>query len=115
MYLIPAEADGYIKKNGNKYLTFASTGKNKKVFKRYTELQDKIKYQIKIINGGECNFIEEGDYRKDYRKIKFSFYDNLLLNKLLKLHMLTIIVRSVFEEDAKYYPQFFLDECLYEL
>ena len=29
--------------------------------------------------------------------------------------MLTIIVRSVFEEDGKYYPQVFLDECLYEL
>ena len=30
------------------------------------------------------------------------------------LHMLTVIVRSVFEEDGKYYPQVFLDECLYE-
>ena len=30
------------------------------------------------------------------------------------LHMLAVIVRSVFEEDGKYYPQF-LDECLYEL
>ena len=28
--------------------------------------------------------------------------------------MLTAIVRSVFEEDGKYYPQVFLDECLYE-
>ena len=29
--------------------------------------------------------------------------------------MLTIIVRSVFEEDGKYYQQVFLDECLYEV
>ena len=29
--------------------------------------------------------------------------------------MLTIIARTVFEEDGKYYPQIFLDECLYEL
>ena len=29
--------------------------------------------------------------------------------------MLTEIVRSVFEEDGKYYPQVFLDEFLYEL
>ena len=28
--------------------------------------------------------------------------------------MLTVIIRSVFEDDGKYYPQFFLDECLYE-
>ena len=29
--------------------------------------------------------------------------------------MLTVILRSVFEEDGKYCPQVFLDECLYEL
>ena len=40
-------------------------------------------------------------------KIKFDFDDNLPLNKMLKLHMLTLIVRSVFEEDGKYYPQVF--------
>ena len=34
---------------------------------------------------------------------------------MLKLHIITVIVRSVFEEEVKYYPQVFLDECLYEL
>ena len=48
-------------------------------------------------------------------KIKFNSDDKLPLNKILKLHNLTIIVRSVFEEDGKYYPQVFLDECFYEL
>ena len=48
-------------------------------------------------------------------KIKFNPDDNLPLNKILKLHMLTVIVRSIFEEDSKYYPQVFLDICLYEL
>ena len=44
-------------------------------------------------------------------KIKFNSDDNLPLNKLLKLHMFkiivrsTIIVRSVFEEDGKFHPQ----------
>ena len=48
-------------------------------------------------------------------KIKFNSDDNLPLNKMLKLHMLTVIVWSVFEEDGKYYPQVFLDESLYEV
>ena len=48
-------------------------------------------------------------------KTKFISDDNLPLNKILKLHNLTIAVRSVFQEDKKYYPQVFLDECLYEL
>ena len=29
--------------------------------------------------------------------------------------MLTVIVRSVFEEHGKYYPQVFLCDCLYEV
>ena len=48
-------------------------------------------------------------------KIKFKSDDNLHLNKILKIHNMTVVIRSVFQEDAKYYPQVFLDECLYEL
>ena len=78
--------------------------------KKYIELWDEIKYVIKTINGGK-----EGRYKKYFMKIEFNSDDDLPLNKLLKLHNLTIVVRSVFEEDGKYYPQVFLDECLYEL
>ena len=48
-------------------------------------------------------------------KIKFNTDDNLPLNKQLKLHMLTITLRPVFEEDGKFYLQLYLDDCLYEL
>ena len=40
-------------------------------------------------------------------KCKFGSDDNLPLGRKLKLYMLTEVVRSVFEEDGKYYPQFF--------
>ena len=46
-------------------------------------------------------------------KIKFDTDDNLPLSKPLKLPMLTIIVRSVFQEEGKFYPQVYLDGCLY--
>ena len=46
--------------------------------------------------------------------MKTKFNSDEKLNKTLKLHMLTVIVRSVFQEDNKHYPQVFLDECLYE-
>ena len=99
MYLIIGKVDGYIEeKNGNKYLTFASTNKNKEVLKKYKELWNGIKYQIKTING-----VKPIEYEKDFMKIKsssddnlplikFNSDDNLLLNKILKLHMLTVIV-----------------------
>ena len=48
-------------------------------------------------------------------KIKFSSDDNLPLNKILKFHMLTIILRTIFEKDGKYYPGIFLDDSLYEI
>ena len=34
---------------------------------------------------------------------------------MLKLNMLLVLVRPVFKEGSKYYPQVFLDECLYEI
>ena len=48
-------------------------------------------------------------------KIKFNSDDDLPLNKPLKFHAMTIIIRSVFEEDGKLYPQVFLDDTLYKL
>ena len=48
-------------------------------------------------------------------KIKFSSDDDLPLSKPLKFHLITITIRSVFEEDGKRYPQVFLDNILYEL
>ena len=47
---------------------------------------------------------DEYDYEKDYMKIKFNSDDYLLLNKPLKFHLITITIRSVFEEDGKLYP-----------
>ena len=65
-----------------------STNENQKVFKKYTELWDGIKNEIETINGSK-----EGEYGKDSMKIKFDTDDNLPLNKPLKVHLLTIIVR----------------------
>ena len=111
LYLIIGKVDGHIEeKNGSKYLVFDSTDENKEVLKKYTELWDGIKNEIETINGGK-----KGEYGKDFMKIKFNTDDDLLLNKPLKLHLLTINVRCIFEEDSKFYSQLYLDECLYEL
>ena len=111
LYLMIGEVDGHIEeKNESKYLVFDSTDKNRKRIKKYTELQDGIKNEVETTNGGK-----NGEYGKNFMKIRFNTDYNLPLNKILKLCMLTIIVRSVFEEDGKLYPQIYLDECLYEL
>ena len=52
-------------------------------------------------SSGEC------DYLKNQMKIKFDSDVDLPLNKQLKFHSMTIIIRSVFEEDGKIYLQVF--------
>ena len=90
--LIIGDVDGYIQKsNRNKYLTFSSTDNNKKVLEKYTKLSDEIKYHIQTINASKS-----GEYDKYYTKI--SSDDDFPLNKIVKFHVLTIIVRSVLKK-----------------
>ena len=121
LYLIIGQVDRHIEcnsiecnsaeeKNGSKYLVFDSTDENQEVLKKYRELWNGIENEIERINNGK-----KGEYGKDFMKIKFNTDDNLPLNKPLKLHLLTIIVRCILEEDGKFYPQVYLDDCLYDL
>ena len=111
LYLLINHASGYIEEtNGNKYLVFYdSVNENKALLKTYADVWDGIKNETKAINDGK-----ENDYRKNYINIKFNSDDNLPLNKQLKFHAMTIIIRSVFE-GGKLYRQVFLDDALYEL
>ena len=110
LYLLVNHANEYIEEKGvNKYLIFDSTDENKELLKKYNDVWNGIKNKIEEVSSGEC------DYEKDYMKIKFNSDDDLPLNKPLKFHNMTIIIRSVFEEDGKLYPQVFLDDTLYEL
>ena len=84
--------------------------KTKKYLKKYTELWDGIKSEIETINGGT-----KAEYDKDFMKIKFNTDDNFPLDKPLKLHLLTITVRFIFEENGKFYSQLYLDDCFQEL
>ena len=102
MYLIIGEVDGFIEeKNGSKYLVFDSTDENKEVLTKYTEIWDGIENEIETINGSK-----KGKYGKDFMKIRFDTDDYFPLNKPLKLQIITIVVRSVFAEDGKFFRKF---------
>ena len=110
LYLIIAHTNEYIEeKDTNKYLIFDSTDENKELLKKYNDVWNGIKDKIKEVNSNEC------DYEKNYMKIKFNFDDDLPLDKPLKFHNMTIIIRFGFEEDGKLYLQLFLDDTFYEL
>ena len=109
--MLISELDGFIEeKEGSKYLNISLTYNNNDVLIKYAEVWSGIKDQIKKINNGSA-----GECAKDYMKIKFDYDGNLPLNKILKFHVLTIIIRNIFEKDGKYYRQVFLDDSLYEI
>ena len=103
LYLMIHSATGYFKeKYGEKYSILDSTEK-------YDEVFSEIKKQIETINGGKELF-----YEKNYAKTGVNTDDDATLNKPLKFPTLTIIIRCVFQEGEKLYPQVCLDECLYK-
>ena len=86
------------------YLMIGEVIGNIEVFEKYKELWDGIKNKIENINDGECNSVEcrsvEYKYGKYFTKIILNTDADLPLNKPLNLHMLAIIVRSVFEGEG---------------
>ena len=111
LYLMINEMIGHFEeKNENKYLVLDEIDENKEVLNKYEEIREGVKKEIETINGGK-----KIEYGKDFKKIRFESNDDLPLNKPIKLRLLTIIIRSVFSENGKFYPQLFLDDALYEL
>ena len=96
-------------KDGDKYLIIIS--ENGDIMQKYQEVFNGIKETIKKING----YRQTIKYDDKYMKIKFSTDDNIPLNKIVYFPTITIIIRSVTQNDGKYYTQLFLDECLYEV
>ena len=58
------------KKNGNRYLVFDFTDKNKEVLKKYAELSDEIKILIKTINGGTSDKYKNISLKSNIIQIK---------------------------------------------
>ena len=84
--------------------------KTKNISTKYRELWNGIENEIETINGNKTS-----EFGKDFMKIEFDSDDDLPLNKQLTFSTMAAVVRSVLEEDGKYYPQVYLDKCLYEL
>ena len=79
LYLCIIHANGYIEeKVVKKYLVFDSKDENKELLKKYSDVFNGVKNEVKTINGGK-----ENDYEKDYMKIKFNSDNDLPLNKPL--------------------------------
>ena len=54
------------------------------------------------------------EYDKNYMKIKFESNNIFPTDKDVNIHLATIVIRTIFAQNGKYYPQLFLDDGLYE-
>ena len=110
LYLIFSKVNGYFEEiNKSKNLMLVPTNKNKEIIKKYEELWSKIRDLIRSITKNS------DDYDEKYMKNKFDSDDDLPLSKTIEIHNLAIVVRAVFHENNKYYPQVLSDDCLCKL
>ena len=79
------------------------------VLRRFSNIWKSIRAKIEENTGGIVQ------YDKDYMKIKSESNDNLPTDQIINTHQVTIIIRSVFSQNGKFYTQLFLDDALYEL
>ena len=79
------------------------------VLRKFANIWKSIRAKIEENTGGIVQ------YDKDYMRIKFESNDNLPTDNIVNMHQVTIIIRSVFAQNGKFYPQLFLDDALYEL
>ena len=110
LYLMINRIKGHFEeKYGDKYPIISP--ENGDIIQKYQEVFDRLKEIIKKIN----DYSQPIKYDDNYMKIKFNADDNIPLNKIIYLPTIAITIRSVTKKDDKYYPQVFLDDCLYQI
>ena len=98
--------DLFQKKNGNKYLTI---DKGDNVLKKYDQMFSGIKHHSSKTDDSEVV------YNTNYDKIKFLSDYSIPLNKLIYFPTITVIISCVFRQNGVFYPQVYLDDCLYQI
>ena len=105
LYFIIDRLIGYIEEiegSSDKYLVVASSVRNKNIISVldivWRSIEDKINPGIKI---------------KDYDEFRFNSDIDLPLNTIIEFRSLLINISCVIEKDNEYYPEIYLDECLY--
>ena len=101
-----------IEESSDKYLVVAKSIRNKDIISvldmLWGSIENKIEDKINPIPNNYPNI-----KIKDYDKFRFNSDTNLPLDTLIEFRSLVINISYVNEKDNKYYPEIYLDECLY--
>ena len=115
LYFIINRLIGYIEEiegSSDKYLVVASSVRNKNIISASDTIWKSIENKIEdIINPYPEHY--PNIKIKDYNKFRFNSDIDLPLNTIIEFRSLVINISSVIEKNNEYYPEIYLDECLY--
>ena len=109
LYFVINHLIGYIEEiegSSDKYLVVAKSVGNKNIISVLDTVWASIKNKIE-------DEINPNIKIKDYDKFRFNSDIDLPLNTTIKFRSLVVNVSCVIEKDNEYYPEIYLDECLY--
>ena len=109
LYFIINRLIGYVEKiegSYDKYLVVTKSMHNRKIIHSFDTIWSHIEHKINPNNFNNNNI-------KDYDKLRFNSDIDLPTDTLIEFRSLVINVSCVIEKGGKYYPEIFLDECLY--
>ena len=117
LYLVVRHLFGRVEKiqgSSDSYLVVDEN--NKEVINAFDKLWKFIKDEINrlIKRNDKFTFGNAGNKISEYKKLRFSSDVDLPLDTLIEFHMLTIVINYVIGKGNKYYPEIYLDECLYK-
>ena len=95
-----------IEGSSDKYLVFAKNVRNKNIISVLDTVWTSIKNKIE-------DEINPNIKIKDYDKFRFNSDIDLPLDTTIQFRSLVINVSCVIEKDNEYYPEIYLNECLY--
>ena len=99
---------GQIKKGKDDNVWYLTIFGDADVLRKFANIWKSIRAKIEENTGRIVQ------YDKDYMRIKFESND-LPTDNIVNMHQVTIVIRSIFVQNGKLYPQLFLDGALYEL
>ena len=112
MYFVINRLIGYteeIEGSSDKYLVVAKNVSNKDIISVLDMVRGSIENKINPKPNIYPNSIEI----EDYDKFRFNSDTDLRLDTLIEFRSLVINVSCVIEKYNEYYPEIYLDECLY--
>ena len=115
LYFVINRLIGYIEEiegSSDKYLVVASSVRNKNIISVIDTIWGSIENKIEdIINPYSEHY--PNIKIKDYNKFRFNSDIDLPANTIIEFRSLVINISCVIEKNNEYYPEIYLDECLY--